>query len=232
MAAGDVNVKSTIIKGLKCNIFDGSNNQRLEIPYDTDQDQVEFAFTISAWVYSRLTGSTKVILRKNGSIQILSDTNLRCVLETGEAIAVSSVTINKWYHILFTFDGSTLKAYGDGVLNETFAATLSHSVAENNIAIGSNGGSSVFNGGMREIKVWKRVLNATEIAQDYAGNTPKTPIHHIKLGGDYQDYGSIGATIDTESIDSIEGILEDNLSIAIKAQRVTANDKYMIAELP
>jgi hypothetical protein len=77
--------------------------------------------------------------------------------------------------------------------------------------------------------MWNRVLTAAEITQDYAGQ-PVTSgrIHYFKLGGDYADYGSVGATATNSG--SVSYVVEDLVGTAVKTQRATAgaSGKYMM----
>ena len=88
-----------------------------------------------------------------------------------------------------------------------------------------------FNGGIKDVKMWNRVLTSAEITTVYGGGTPKMGlIHHFKLGGDYKDYGEVG--VDATNSGTIVKIIDDNIAVAVAAQRVTANDKWLIAEGP
>lgn len=79
----------------------------------------------------------------------------------------------KWYHVVGTYDGETIRLYVNGqVVDTTSAITLTPLSAEN-LYIGSFEGSSArrFNGSIDEVKLWNRTLSQTEILASYQGKT-------------------------------------------------------------
>src|SRR5207249_8778711 len=77
----------------------------------------------------------------------------------------SSITTGIWYHLAATFDGTTVKAYLDGV-----EASAVHgpapTIRSNNIKIGTSGYAvnNFFNGIIDEVLIYNRALSAAEIA--------------------------------------------------------------------
>ncbi len=91
--------------------------------------------------------------------------------------------------------------------------------------MGDSGG--YYAGALSNVKVWNRVLTTDEIARDYAGTPiPNGLTNRWKLMDDYKD--SVG-TADGTNSGTYLGIQEDAIAAVIKADRVTANDKYLIA---
>jgi hypothetical protein len=81
--------------------------------------------------------------------------------------AYTTVSISTWTHIVGTYDGTTIRLYKNG--------TLVHSVAHSGTV--SNPGryltvggwtSGVWAGLVDDLRIYRRVLNATEIAGLYA----------------------------------------------------------------
>ncbi|MEY4278795.1 MAG: hypothetical protein RL377_799 [Bacteroidota bacterium] len=96
-----------------------------------------------------------------------------------------AITTNQWYHVVLTYDGSTLKMYKDGTLVGTTPATIDYA-HQIQFLIGANGdGPSPgglyggFNGKLDDIGFWDRPLDVCEVAQLYnltaANPTPAIP---------------------------------------------------------
>ena len=87
----------------------------------------------------------------------------RCLSSTD--IYTSGITAGNWHHLAFTFDGSDIRAYTDGVLKNTLSHTaggstgsLAIDIAQNNFA--SSHGEFL----MDDLGFWDgRTLTATEI---------------------------------------------------------------------
>jgi hypothetical protein len=252
MAAGDVDVKTTTMRCLNSNMFDGVDDY-VEIPHSASQLGASLAngFTMSAWICPKSLGegSTGRILDKSTSstaaagflFSINNTTNvnsLRFRMNNGTIglSSANSVVYGTWQHVLVTVSsGQLANFYVNGVLsgtaNQDLVQTISIITTTNPLRIGNRAydTGSTFDGAIRHVKMWKRVLTAAEIAADYAG-TPATSglIHWFKLGGDYTDYGSVGVTATNSG--SVQRIVEDLAKTAIKTQRTTAgaSGKYMI----
>ena len=83
-----------------------------------------------------------------------------------------SMALNTWYHMIGTYDGSTINLYVNGVLNSSLSyAGTAASGGEIRIARRwddvSNVASNFFSGDIGVIRIYNRALNATEISQNY-----------------------------------------------------------------
>ena len=76
-----------------------------------------------------------------------------------------SIAPGVWYHLAATFDGTTVKAYLDGVEKFSIAAPTT-TIRSNSVKVGTSGsqGGNFFNGTIDEVLVYNRALNASEIA--------------------------------------------------------------------
>src|SRR3989344_5317802 len=82
------------------------------------------------------------------------------VMSTGSAIT------NQWVHLAGVYDGSNLKLYINGVLNNSASASGMPYNSGSAMYIGSDSGTrGTVNGKLDEIKIYNRVLSDTEIAQ-------------------------------------------------------------------
>lgn len=250
MAAGDVKVSNTKVRAFNCNVFDGVDDY-VEVPHHPYQLGAYLAngFTISAQIMLRTYGESNVgiILDKStsntgGDGFVFSVENsgaverlrIRINDSAGIASANGSILLTRWYCVMITVSyDSKCNFYINGVLSgaadQVCAQNISAITTTNVMRIGNRVGDTdrSFNGSIKGVKMWNRVLTTAEIAADYARTTP-TPglIHHFKLGGDYADYGMVGATATNSG--SVAQTVDDNVAVAVKAQRVGANDKWMI----
>lgn len=75
--------------------------------------------------------------------------------------------VQKWIHVVTTFEGGTSKIYIDGELDSTQTG-LSLTTNTNPLFIGSNGGVNYYlNGKMDSTKIYNRALTASEIKSNY-----------------------------------------------------------------
>jgi len=77
------------------------------------------------------------------------------------------VEANTWYHLAGTYDGSALKAYRDGVLVTSTAAsgTSDQAVASRELLLGGSSGGRYFTGILDDVRIYRRALTEKEIRQ-------------------------------------------------------------------
>jgi hypothetical protein len=88
-----------------------------------------------------------------------------------------SMALNTWYHLIGTYDGSTINFYVNGSLNTSLSYTgTAASGGEIRIARRwddvANVTSNFFSGDISQVKIYNRALTTTEILQNY--NATKT----------------------------------------------------------
>ena len=161
--------------------------------------------SISCWVYptnnSSLTGSVLFSKQSNGVSTVSELTIGRYANTTGTAGRVyfsmahtlfnansGSTTIlalNTWYHIVVTFDGTNVRFYINGALDNTFATswTLPNNASPTNITIGANTDGVTrfypFTGTIDEFSLWNTALPLATIQSIYNGGNPVTPANII-----------------------------------------------------
>jgi hypothetical protein len=87
---------------------------------------------------------------------------------------VSTIAINSWYNIVGTYDGTNMRIYINGTLDNTKSRTGTIPVGSNTVYIGYNpvGEALVYNGRISQTSIYNRALSAQEILQNY--NATKT----------------------------------------------------------
>lgn len=200
--------------------FDGSNSA-ITIPYTR-----LFTFTkltVSAWINptSGISGYTdEGIVAQNGGTEsylltleqgpsyppYISPSGF-IVSSSGENWVGSGVTpnINDWYHVVLTFDGSTMaeKIYVNGVLENS---VTTNGILQNNnanVLIGErNVNSRVFNGLISNVQIYNTSLSANSVMALYQEGIGGMPINLQNLVGwwplngnatDYSGNGNNGA---------------------------------------
>jgi hypothetical protein len=84
---------------------------------------------------------------------------------------------NTWHHFAYTDSNGTAKCYIDGVLDATdFSYTPSGSYTFTTAQMGRRGTTDYYNGTMDDIRIYNRVLTATEITKLAQGHSPEDKI--------------------------------------------------------
>ena len=141
-------------------------------------------YTLEAWVNRSAASSSAslIISKQNGgvagnySLGINTNGQPYVSREASPWVvnATSSIPLNQWTHIAGVFDGSSLKIYINGVLNNSIAASgniTPSSTTAIKVAIGCmysiGTPSNFFNGSIDEARIWNVARTATQIQQNY-----------------------------------------------------------------
>jgi hypothetical protein len=87
-------------------------------------------------------------------------------------LSTGSLTLNKWNHIVVTYNGSTVFFYINGQASGSAAFALSTTLGSLRLGKWISGGSgeSPFNGYMDDVRIYNRALSASEVSQLYNQN--------------------------------------------------------------
>lgn len=144
------------------------------------------AFTISAWIKTTQTSNNRGIVNigtnssTNKSFSMTqydngSDHFLKANFWGGGTIAIGETNINtgNWVFCTVTYDGTYIKLYVNGSLEDTSGSVIGNITGSTNNYIGledSSGSNGLyFNGMIDEVGIWNRVLTADEVTQLYNG---------------------------------------------------------------
>jgi len=165
--------------------FNGTSDY-LVIPH-ADPLSPTSAITVEAWVYLDTTNTAMKILQKRG---VFSDTSGGYMLGAwfgnprGYAFEVydsnqhivypspeNSPPTQIWTHVAATFDGSAIKLYKDGAIQNTVAWSGALTRSTKDLWIGMQPDNSLmpFKGKMDEIRIYNRALSAEEVSCSYEG---------------------------------------------------------------
>ena len=139
--------------------------------------------------------------------------------------SVSTISTNVWTHIVGTYDGSNLKIYLNGSLDNTVSQTGAIPSTSGSLQIGAANSANRFNGQIDEVAIFNRALNTTEIAALYDGTgsnirpsnlmaTNLNPIAYYPLGEQAQNTGYLDPSNPGNDIAGSEwqfpnGVLQD-----------------------
>lgn len=107
-----------------------------------------------------------------------------CVGGAYDSATVHDFVINTWYHLAFTYDGTTWKIYKNGQLIRNFDKNISSITSSSNITIASNVASSVtkLNGRLNDIRIYNNCLSDNEIKKLSKGLILHYPLSRRGLG--------------------------------------------------
>lgn len=162
------------IKG-KCLTLDGSGD------YVTHGHAASFDFTsactISAWIYKPSFNPNQTIISKRSAwsstgIPFEFNTDggnitVRFIGNTVHSVA-HGMSINTWYHVVATWDGSTVKMYINNaeVFSTAFSGTITTNAAD--VTVGAlPDGSENFDGRIDRLFVYNLAKSTTDIADEY-----------------------------------------------------------------
>jgi hypothetical protein len=119
------------------------------------------ARTIEAWIKCPSNAAGVVanwgqIVTNQRSGLLISGGRIYFVGENNDQVGNIAINDNTWHHVAFTFDGSTVRLYVDGVLDIAVAKTLNTTGTTLRLgqrAVG-DGGNELFIGAMDEVKIW------------------------------------------------------------------------------
>ena len=86
------------------------------------------------------------------------------------------MALNTWTHLAATYDGATLRLYRNGTQVATRAVSGAITTSDSPLRIGGNlVWGEYFDGLIDEVRIYNRVLTATEIQTDMNAPVPSAP---------------------------------------------------------
>ena len=168
------------VKGKAANAlaFDGKDDY-VECPY-APATNTPAAFSVEAWVYperhgggifSRVTGGTWKDLRLSlttFSRKGQAPYSLFCMSdgENHDRSKFPALDLNKWTHLAVTFDGTGVRLFVNGVIENRFPVGLKSNVENTPIWIGRSfgvGDRHYFSGMIRDVRYYNRALSIAEV---------------------------------------------------------------------
>ena len=130
---------------------------------------------------------------------VTSDDTAHQVFET-----VPSETLDTWYHIAGVYDGTEMKLYINGVMDNFAAVTGNIKTNDVPLRLGKqlwwSDIFSMWDGKLDEVKIYNRALSSTEIHEEYCQGEPTTTITINDPGPQYSE-DQYGYNFDYSSAD-------------------------------
>jgi hypothetical protein len=156
-------------------VFDGTNDQ-VAIPNESLYD-VSGAISVAGWIKAAsLTKAWQAAITKGDSSWRIAREGSTDFLMWGcngltpaKVDSVTSVNDAKWHHVAGVYDGSTLKIYIDGKLDNSVSASGTVSNNSYQVLFGENAEATGrhWNGSFYDVRVYNRAITLEEVTQLY-----------------------------------------------------------------
>ena len=153
-------------------LFDGSDSYvDLGAP-DALQIPSNDPFTVEGWMRFNGLSTRDMLYCKNSNrgspytyMLGFANGNLAAFDSNWRGNFAVSRELGRWYHVAFSFDGSTMSFYLDGALLGTAAFSFVNTAAHT-VKIGGYSSSADINGSMSDVRVWNYARSGGEILMD------------------------------------------------------------------
>jgi len=203
--------------------FEKSNNDYIEVGNVPALNLIGDEITLSAWIKLESVSYEGKIIAKwadaGAKFQYLLSTNsgdqcLFAIFNGGTQIAqgTSGLIIGTWYHIVGTYDGSNVKIYCNGTLEDSTPATgnMPSTTAPVRIGAGSGGfgTENPFDGEIGHTSIWDKPLTDGEVESLANGINPlnirsESILFYAPLNGQDPEYdvtGGLNMTVNGPTI--------------------------------
>ena len=160
--------------------FDGVNDY-VQVPHSASLN-ISDVITLEAWIYMPARSSDLwgyVLCKYTYTIYglIIGGTTAPGDLQfwignssVFSAAPHATLSLNTWYHVVATFDGSVMKLYINGALNASTTVTRTIPTSTEDLFIGDRyDHTRHFKGVIDEVRIYNRALSAREILRHYKG---------------------------------------------------------------
>ena len=155
--------------------FDGTNDNALV--YDDQVLRLTSQVTIEAWIDFETGGTGKPAIVSKGRVEpnyeVFFDSTLQSrtialsLDPVGTIVSQSILTAGTWYHIAFTYDGTMMKLYINGILDRSQAGTGSINTSTYNLYFAKRDNTTThkYKGELDDIRIWNIARTQNEIMQ-------------------------------------------------------------------
>ena len=222
--------------------FDGSSSY-INIP-NSSSLQFNGGLTISTWLNASIIASsisnTGYILSKGAdggtpyswtsilddsycSLQIWNDNNLNTSVDIMQKDY--PILTNKWYNVIYTFDGVNAKAYINSQLVKTISSPYSIFSNAYDLKFGrrhTSGNPYFFNGQLDDIAIYNRALTEQEITALYSGTTnlASTKVF-VDAPASVNQNDTLELSISTETLNTADNVIAYQTDITYDTTRYT-----------
>ena len=234
--------------------FDGSSSY-INIP-NSSSLQFNGGLTISTWLNASIIASsisnTGYILSKGAdggtpyswtsilddsycSLQIWNDNNLNTSVDIMQKDY--PILTNKWYNVIYTFDGVNAKAYINSQLVKTISSPYSIFSNAYDLKFGrrhTSGNPYFFNGKLDDIAIYNRALTQQEITNLFNGNSQST-LSSTKVFVDapasVKQNDTLQLSISTETLNTSDNVIAYQTDFSYDTTRYTFLSNNLVGTL-
>ena len=159
--------------------FNSATLDYVEIPNTSSVIANKTAFSISRWVNPQSNSNHGGIIGFRNNIdadfyllQLQNTNNIEARFRNSsglnyDIVAINALDFNQWQHLAFTYDGSYIRLYKNGILIGSTAANGTITQTSQSLKLGTlsyQGSMFYMNGRLDEIRLWDVALSQTEIS--------------------------------------------------------------------
>lgn len=141
------------------------------------------AYTVNMWINTAWTGATREVIYSRGNTWangqgvnfFLSDSSPKNIsvhqggAYTGSVLladASADIPVNTWVMLTFTYNGTTIKFYINGVLKGSANRGYNSSTQESRLGLRGDG-TDYYRGKMDDVGIWSRAISDSEVVALY-----------------------------------------------------------------
>ena len=203
--------------------FNSASLDYVEIPNASSQIANSIAFSMSGWVYpqANTTAHSGIMGFRNNTdadfylLQLQNSNNVEARFRnsTGtsfDVLAINLLDFNQWQHLAFTYDGSNIYLYKNGVLISSTPANGIITQTSQSFKIGTldwNGTGFYMNGSLDEIRLWNITLSQNTISNWMCNEITTSHPNYNSLTGYWRLNDGVGTTTTDLSLNGNNGTL-------------------------
>lgn len=206
--------------------FNSATQDYVQMPNTSAVIANKTAFSMSCWVYPEAnTNHGGIIGFRNNTdadfylLQLQNTNNIEARFRNSSGInydivAANALDFNQWQHLSFTYDGSYIRLYKNGIIIDSTAAngTITQNTASFMLgALDWQGSLFCLNGRLDEIRLWDVSLSQTEINNWLCVPVDLTHPHYNNLMGYWRLNDGNGTIAPDQSINNNHGTLYNSV---------------------
>lgn len=164
-------------------MFDGTDD--FVLVTDNPSIKPTSAITVETWVKPQKSGSQVILTKRYAAstdpwnsyvLDITPGNNWDFCISNGTAgsqtclTSTGTIQLDMWHHLVGTYDGANMKLYVDGILIKSATKTGAIGYSAMGLYFGQSGYSGApiyFSGVIDSVRIYSRVMTATEVLSDY-----------------------------------------------------------------